>query len=122
MANSSGPQVWNLTMAAGSLEQYLFTFAYPSTGVLYPITSTWQYVANNAAGSQVISVTGTANSQGVLTIGTAGSTVQLNLYPAATSSLGGQQLTHALWQNPGSATTAYCWLDGSLIVGPAPQP
>ena len=122
MALSSTPQSWTLEMPAGSLQQYLFTFTYPSTGALYPIGESWEYVAQNSTGSQVISVTGTANSQGVLTIGTAASTVQLNLYPGATSSLGGQQCTHALWQNPGSATTAYCWLDGPLIVGAVPQP
>lgn len=122
MALSSTPQTWTLEMPAGSLQQWLFTFTYPSTGALYPIGSTWEYVADNATGSQVISVTGTANSQGVLTIGTAASTVQLNLYPAATSSLGGQQCTHALWMNPGSASTAYCWFSGPLIVGATAQP
>jgi len=41
--------------------------------------------------------------------------------PAATSSLSGQY-SHALWSNPGSATTAYTWLAGGLIVAGNPQP
>ena len=123
MALSSTPQAWTLEMPVGSLAEYLFTFTYPSTGALYPITgATWQYVAQSAAGSQVISVTPSANSQGILTVGTAASTVQLNLYPPATQSLAAGNYTHALWMNPDSSTGAFCWFDGALILGSTPQP
>ena len=123
MTNSSGPQAWNLSMGAGSTQDWVFTFTYPSTGALYPLTGlTWEYVARNSAGTAVISVTTAANSQGVLSVGTAASTVELLLYPAATSSLAVGQYEHALWSNPGSATSAYTWLGGVLSVGVNAQP
>lgn len=125
MANSSGPQVWNLTMGYGSLQEYLFTFTYASTGALFPITGmTWEYVVRDtgtSGGSPLISVTTSANSQGVLTVTTSASTVQLALYPAATQSLAGGQYAHSLWMNPGLAT-AYTWLSGALILQGNPQP
>ena len=125
MTLSNGPQAWTLEMGAGSAQEWLFTFTYPSTGALYPISGlTWEYVARAtpASAGTLISVTPTPNTQGVLTVGTATSTVLLTLYPAATSSLGGGQYAHALWSNPGSASTAYTWLAGALIVTGNPQP
>lgn len=123
MLNSSVPQVWNLTMGAGSSQDWIFTFTYPPTGALYPLSGlTWEYVARSPAGSAVISVTTAANSQGVLNVGTATSTVELLLYPAATSGLIAGQYAHALWSNPGSATSAYTWLGGNLTVSANPQP
>jgi hypothetical protein len=123
VALSSTPQAWTLEMPIGSLQEYLFTFTYPSTGALFPISgATWQYVAQNTAGSQVISVTPSANSQGVLTVGTTASTVQLNLYPAATQSLAAGSYSHALWMNPGSSSAAFTWFNGSIILGANPQP
>ena len=126
MTLSNGPQAWTLEMGAGSAQEWLFTITYPSTGALYPISGlTWEYVARTtpaSGGSPLISVTPTPNSQGVLTVGTAASTVLLSLYPAATSSLAGGQYSHALWSNPGSASTAYTWLAGNLIVSGNPQP
>lgn len=74
-----------------------------------------------STGSPLISVTPSANSQGVLTVGTAASTVQLTLYPAATSSLATGQYAQALWMNPGGAS-AYCWMNGPLILGGGPEP
>jgi hypothetical protein len=123
VANSAGPQAWNLTLGAGSAQDWVLTFTYPATGALYPISGlTWQYVARDAAGSAVISVTATANSQGALNVGTATSTVELLLYPAATSSLTPGQYAHAVWSDPGSASTAYTWLAGDLTVTANPQP
>ena len=125
MTLSSTPQAWTLEMPYGSLQQYLFTFTYPSTGALYPISGfTWEYVVRatgTSGGSPLISVTTSANSQGVLTVTTAASTVLLTLYPAATSSLGAGQYAQSLWSNPGGAS-AYTWLNGPLILQGNPQP
>lgn len=127
MTNSQVPQAWNLTMGYGSAQDWVFTFTYPSTGALYDISgiSTWEYVAREsgtATGSPLISVTGSANSQGVLNVGTATSTVELVLYPAATSSLAPGQYVHALWSNPGSADSAFTWFSGVLQIDGNPQP
>lgn len=126
MTLSSTPQAWTLEMGAGSAQEWLFTITYPATGALYPISGlTWEYVARatpESSGSPLISVTPAPNAQGVLTVGTATSTVLLTLYPAATSSLTAGQYSHALWSNPGSASTAYTWLAGNLIVSGNPQP
>lgn len=112
-------------MGYGSLQEYLFTFTYPSTGTLFPISGfTWEYVVRDtgtSSGSPLISVTPSANSQGVLTVTTAASTVQLTLYPAATQSLAAGQYAHALWMNPG-LTSAYTWLSGALVLNGNPQP
>ena len=125
MTLSSTPQTWTLEMPYGSLAEYLFTFAYPSTGALFNISGfTWEYVVRatgTSAGSPLISVTTSANSQGVLTVTTAASTVQLTLYPAATASLATGQYAHALWANPGGAS-AFCWFNGPLILGGGPEP
>lgn len=125
MTLSNGPQAWTLEMGAGSAQEWLFTITYPSTGALFPITGmTWEYVVRptgTSVGGALISVTPSANSQGVLTVGTATSTVQLTLYPAATQSLATGQYAHALWMNPGLAT-AYTWLSGPLILNGNPQP
>lgn len=125
MTLSSTPQTWTLEMGYGSLQEYLFTFTYPSTGALFPISGmTWEFVVRDtgtSGGSPVISVTPTANSQGVLTVTTAASTVQLTLYPAATAGLTTGQYAMALWMNPG-LDTAYTWLSGPLILQGNPQP
>ena len=123
MALSSTPQAWTLEMPVGSLAEYLFTFTYPSTGALFPISgATWQYVGQSGTGSRSSRSPRSANSQGVLTVGTAASTVQLNLYPAATQTLAAGNYTHALWMNPGSSSAAFTWFNGSLILGSNPQP
>lgn len=122
MALSSTPQNWTLEMPAGSLAEYLFTFSYPSTGRLYDITGlTWEWVADSGTGTQVIAVSTTPNAQGVLTVTTSASTVQLTLYPAATQSLAVGQYSHALWANPGT-DSAFTWLNGALVLGSNPQP
>ena len=131
MANSSSVQPWALTMPLGSLQQWLFTFTTVNQqngqSAPYPITgATWEYVARATAdgsGTAVIDVTTTPNSQGALTVTANGSvsTVQLNLYPAATSGLAVQTYQHALWQNPGSGS-AVTWFSGPLIISGAAQP
>ncbi len=125
MTLSSTPQAWTLEMGYGSLQEWLFTFTYPSTGALFPISGfTWEYVVRatgTSTGGALISVTPSANSQGVLTVGTAASTVLLTLYPAATQSLATGQYAQALWTNPG-LDTAYTWFAGPLILNGNPQP
>jgi hypothetical protein len=112
-------------MGYGSLQEWLFTFTYPSTGALYNIsTASFEYVVratSTSTGSSLISVTATPNSQGVLTVTTATSTVLLTLYPAATQSLAAGNYAHSLWMNPGTAS-AYTWLSGSLLLQGNPQP
>ncbi len=125
MTLSSTPQAWTLEMGYGSLQEWLFTFTYPSTGALYPITgATFEYVVRatgTSTGSPLISVTATPNSQGALTVTTAASTVLLTLYPAATVNLPPGQYAQALWMNPGGST-AFTWLSGPLIIQGNPQP
>ena len=125
MTLSSTPQAWTLEMGYGSYQQWLFTFTYPSTGALFPIADmTWEYVARVSPtddSTPLISVTPSVNSQGVLTVGTATSTVLLTLYPAATSGLAPQQYYHSLWMSPGG-DTAFTWFSGALIVQGNPQP
>ena len=122
MALSSTPQAWTLEMPVGSLTEWLFTFTYPSTGAIFPISGfTWEYVARNSTGGSAISVTTTSSSEGVLTVSTSAATVQLTLYPAATQSLAVGQYSHALWANPGT-DTAYTWINGQLVLGSNPQP
>ena len=125
MTLSSTPQVWTLEMGYGSLVEYLFTFSYPSTGTLFPITGmTWEYVVRatgTSGGSPLISITPSSSADGVLTVSTAASTVQLTLYPAATQGLAPATLAHALWQNPSSGS-AFTWWTGPLIVQGNPQP
>lgn len=125
MTLSSTPQTWTLEMGYGSLQEWLFTFTYPSTGALFPISGlTWEFVVRatgTSTGSPLISVTPSANSQGVLTVDTAASTVQLSLYPAATQSLATGQYALSLWSNPGLAS-AFTWLSGPLVLNGNPQP
>ena len=125
MTLSSTPQAWTLVMPYGSLQEYLFTFTYPSTGTLYDISGlTWEFVVRDtgtSGGTAAISVTTSANSQGVLTVGTATSTVQLTLYPAATQALETGQYALSLWSNPG-LDSAYTWLSGPLVLNGNPQP
>lgn len=109
-------------MGYGSLQNWLFSFIYPSTGAIFPISGfTWEYVVRNSAGSTVISVTTSSSAEGVLTVSTSASTVQLTLYPAATQSLAVGQYSHALWANP-STSSAYTWFSGTLVLGSNPQP
>ena len=125
MTLSSTPQAWTLEMGYGSLVEYLFTFSYPSTGTLFPITGmTWEYVVRatgTSGGSPLISITTSSSADGVLTVSTAASTVLLTLYPAATSGLAPQQYYHSLWMSPGG-DTAFTWFSGALIVQGNPQP
>ena len=125
MANSSSVQPWALTMPLGSLQQWLFTLTTVNviTGqsVPYPIAgATWEYVVRAtpaSGGSALISFGTAATGQGVLvvTAGSAVSTVQLNLYPAATQGLTPSTYAAALWANPGTGS-AITWVSGPLIL------
>ena len=131
MANSSSVQPWALTMPLGSLQQWLFTFvtinSYTGQQVPYPIAgATWEYVVRasaSASGTALIRFGTAATSQGGLVVpATAAlSTVQMNLYPAATQGLTASTYYHALWANP-STGSAMTWFTGPLIVSGNAQP
>ena len=131
MANSSSVQPWALTMPLGSLQQWLFTLttvnAITGQSAPYPIAgATWEYVVRAtpaSGGSALISFGTAATSQGVLvvTASPSVSSVQLNLYPAATQGLSPSTMSQALWANPGSGS-AIAWLSGPLILQATPQP
>ena len=131
MANSSSVQPWALTMPLGSLQQWLFNFTTVNviTGqsVPYPIAgASWEYVVRatpTSGGTALISFGTAATSQGVLvvTASPSVSSVQLNLYPAATQGLSPSTMSQALWANPGSGS-AIAWLSGPLILQATPQP
>ena len=131
MANSSSVQPWSLTMPLGSLQQWLFTLttvnAITGQSAPYPIAgATWEYCVRAtpaSGGSALISFGTAATSQGVLvvTASPSVSSVQLNLYPAATQGLSPSTMSQALWANPGSGS-AIAWLSGPLILQATPQP
>ena len=131
MANSSSVQPWALTMPLGSLQQWLFTLttvnAITGQSAPYPIAgATWEYVVRAtpaSGGTALISFGTAATSQGVLvvTASPSVSSVQLNLYPAATQGLSPSTMSQALWANPGSGS-AIAWLSGPLILQATPQP
>ena len=131
MANSSSVQPWALTMPLGSLQQWLFTFTTVNSitgqSVPYPIAgASWEYVVRatpTSGGTALISFGTAATSQGVLvvTASPSVSSVQLNLYPAATQGLSPSTMSQALWANPGSGS-AIAWLSGPLILQATPQP
>jgi len=118
-------------MPLGSLQQWTFTFTTVNqmTGQSqpYPISgATWEYAARlNATdtGAPLISLTTTPNAQGVLivTATAALSSVQLDIYPAATQSLAAQTYSHVLWMNPGTSS-AFAWWEGPLIIQATSQP
>lgn len=127
MANSSGVVPWNLTMPAGSLQEWLFTFTIPSTGAPYPISgATWEYVARVTAtdtGAPLIGITTSSGAQGQLVVTQTAtvSSVQINFTRDATATLAPQEYAHALWMNPGTEDQ-FTWFTGSLIVTGNPQP
>lgn len=132
MANSTTVVPWNLTIPAGSLVQYTFTFSTvdPSTGQTTPYTitgATWEYVVRTSATDTtpggVFNLTTTPSVNGSLQI-TSSSTLSqalLTINPGATATLAPNTYYHALWMNPGSAT-AYTWVTGSFVVVGNPQP
>ena len=131
MANSSSVQPWALTMPLGSLQQWLFTLttvnAITGQSAPYPIAgATWEYVVRAtpaSGGTALISFGTAATSQGVLvvTASPSVSSVQLNLYPAATQNLAADTYAAALWANPGTGS-AITWAGGPLILSPTAQP
>jgi len=131
VANSSSVQPWSLTMPLGSLQQWLFAFTTVNSitgqSVPYPIAgATWEYAARVTAtsgGTAPINFGTTPTAQGalVVTAGSAISTVQLNIYPAATQALAPATWAHSLWMNPSSGS-ALSWWSGPLILSATPQP
>jgi hypothetical protein len=132
MVTSTAVMPWTLTMPAGSLEQWLFTFTTInlSTGqsIPYPISgATWEYICRTNAtdltpgGIFTITTSATTYGQLVVTSSATLSTVQLTINPAATVSLVPQTYAHTLWMNQ-STSTAYTWVTGNLIIVGNPQP
>ena len=131
MANSSSVQPWALQMPLGSLQQWLFQFttvnAITGQSVPYPIAgANWEYVVRAtpaSGGTALISFGTAATSQGVLVVTASAdvSSVQLNLFPAATQNLAADTYAAALWSNPGSGS-AVSWASGPLILSATPQP
>lgn len=130
MANSISTQPWTLRMDAGSEQQWLFTFTTGAPGgtTPWPISgATWEYVARTSATDltvpPLIKITASPSSAGLLTVTASDtvSSVQLDMYPAATVSLAPGQFWHAMWINPGT-TTAQTIFNGLLLVTGAPQP
>ena len=119
------PNTWNWQIPAGAESNANFQIQNPD-GIPYPITgATREYVVRASGatgGTPVISVTTTANAEGVLTVTTSpASTVALTLNPAATANLSPGPYSHALWMNPGT-TTALLWVTGTLQVTAVAQP
>jgi len=130
MANSISTQPWSLKMDAGAEQQWLFTFTTGAPGGVtpWPISgSTFEYVARTSATDltvpPLIKITATPGSAGLLTVTStsAVSSVQLDMYPAATVSLTPGAYSHALWQNAGT-TSAVTIFNGLLLINGTPQP
>ena len=127
MLNSTAPPAgWNLSTGQGSAGQYAFTLTTLS-GSPYPVAgATWEYVIRpvSGLGPSLLALTTVPTSAGGLTViaDEELSQVVLTLNPLATSQLPAGQYSHALWMNPGSPTSAFLWLVGSLAVNLVPQP
>jgi hypothetical protein len=130
---SSSVTPWTLTMPAGSLQQWAFTFTTISAAgqqIPYPIpggtSATWEYVARVSAtdtGAPLISVTTTPTTAGLIAVTATSSLsqVQLDIYPAGTATLAPAQYYHSLWMSP-ATTGAFCWFTGDLVIQGTPQP
>lgn len=131
MAVSNAVLPWQLTMPAGSLEQWTFTFTTISalTGqqIPYPIAgATWEYVVRSSptdlTPGGIFSITTTPDPQGniVVTSTSSLSQIQLTLNPAATVNLAPQEYYHTLWMNQ-NTSSAYTWVTGVLTIVGNPQ-
>jgi hypothetical protein len=127
VTNSSGVFPWTLTIPAGSLQEWLFTFTIPSTGVPFPIvTAPWEYVVRSTAtdlSSPLIYITTNASAQGQIVVTSTAqvSSAQVNLTPAATVGLAPGEYAHTLWMDPGTPS-AYTWFTGNLLIVGNAQP
>lgn len=132
MSTSTAVSPWTLTMPAGSLEQWNFTFSSinQATGqsIPYPIAgATWEYICRTNAtdttpgGLFLITTTPSTYGQLVVTSTAILSQVQLTINPVATVNMVPQTYSHTMWMNPGT-TSAYTWITGNLIIVGNPQP
>jgi len=111
-------------MPLGTSQVWNFNFTDPVTGQAFPIAGAqWEYVARDASGNAVIILTTATTAQGLLSVTSTSSLsqVQMDLYPAATSSLTPAAYSHALWMNPGGIN-AYAWFTGQLQVEASARP
>lgn len=129
MPVSSAILNWTLTMPVGSLQQWDFTFTNPGTGTPYPFGSitAWEFIcratATDSTPGGLFEITELTTTPGtiVVTASASLSQVQLTINPAGTSAITPGEYFAALWSNP-SASTAYCWLSGPLILQATAQP
>lgn len=133
MPVSSSVTPWTLTIAAGSIQQYNFTFTDidPTTGRQVPFSISgatgWEYVVRatptDLSAPPLISITtaSTAAGQLVVTSSATLSQVTLTMLPAATVNLAPGTYAHSLWMSP-STTSAWTWVTGQLIIDGNPQP
>lgn len=126
VTNAPAPVNWTLRTPSGSVAEYSISLAL-SSGAAYPVTNaTWQYVvrvSSSSSGAPLFVIGTTASAAGLITVDAdnASTVIQLTLYPAATAKLVGTY-RHSLWMNADSADGAFCWLTGSLVAAPTPQP
>lgn len=125
MSASTSVTPWTLTMPAGSLQQWQFTFTAPAGGPYNLAGATWEYVARPSPTDltipPLIDITTVTTTPGTITVNVPAGQITLTITPAATVNIPPGQLSHSLWQNPGT-TSAFCWLSGSLIIQGTPQP
>jgi hypothetical protein len=129
---SSSVIPWSLTLPAGSLQQWTFTFTVISqtTGqqVPYPLTGVtgWEFVVRpvqtDLTVPPLISITTIPSLEGQLVITSTAtlSTAQLTITPSATVSLNGEYWS-SLWMNP-NTTSAFSWVSGPFVVAATAQP
>ncbi len=115
---------WDLHLPQGGQQSINFLLKNADGITPYPITGrTFKYVVRATAadtGTPLVSVTSSANAQGVLTITTAKALVNLQLFSAATSGLTAGTYYHGFWMDPG-LSTAFNWFSGKFFVDPAAQ-
>ena len=125
MSSSSAVTPWSLTMPAGSLQQWQFTFTTPA-GALYNINgATWEWVARTSVTDltvpPLIDITTSTTVPGSISVNVPAGQITLTITPAATVSIPPGAYVQSLWMNPGT-TSAFCWLSGALIIQGTPQP
>jgi hypothetical protein len=125
VTNVPAPVNWTLRTPAGSVAEYSITLALADNSP-YPVDgASWQYVtriSSNSSGAPLFTITTTASDAGLIVVNAddISTVVQLTLYPAATASRAGTY-RHSLWMNA-DTDGAFCWLTGSLVAAPTPQP
>lgn len=126
LPGDGGTAEWNLAVTAGSLATQVIGLTNPDGSPWDIAGDTWEYTVRTTAsgtGMPLLTVTTTANADGVLDVTATASQSQvlLTLYPAATAGLNPGTLFHALWANPGSPS-AVAVAAGELTISAVAQP